>query len=187
MSDFISIAEAKAQQKGSFIGVVIKIGDLRSGTTDNRDWTLKVITLEDKSGQIEFLAWDDAERKLFQLGHTYEFHTPWYKQKDNDVSIQKSKFGKIIRSTAITDLPEPPKQGETTNPQPIDIPPLPEINPNIADLVSKNTVLLMQIEKEVRSTMREFIPEPIKLNDQQVGLYVKENFRDVKGAIPDHG
>lgn len=84
---FLKITEAKSANKGSFIGTVIKQGDLKSGTTkDGKDWTKKVFTLEDDSDSIEITTWDE-EIKLFKVGNKYEITNPWWKMYEGKLNL----------------------------------------------------------------------------------------------------
>ena len=115
---FIKIAEAKEVLKGSFIGTIIKAGDLKSGTKDGRDWTKKVFTVQDDSEEAELVAWGD-EIKTFSVGHKYEFVNPWWKTYESKVSVTVGKYGtaKVVGSanTEAT-TPTDTKQEQITPP-----------------------------------------------------------------------
>jgi len=78
--------------KGSFKGVIIKQGDLKSGTKDGNDWTKKVFTIGDDSGSVDLVTWGD-EIKQFEIGKLYEFVNPWWKTYEGKVSVQIGKYG----------------------------------------------------------------------------------------------
>ena len=102
MTNFGSIAAARQTMKGSFIGKVISAGDLKSGTTDDgKDWTNKQFRIEDSSGKITLTAWGE-EIKLFEVGKTYEFTTPWWRNYNNETVLALGKFAKVKMVDAIS-------------------------------------------------------------------------------------
>lgn len=110
--DFVEIKEAKEALKGSFKGIIIKAGDLKSGTKNGKDWTKKIFIIEDESGQVDLVTWDD-EIKNFSVGYTYEIVNPWWKTYENKITVQVGKYGtaKVIGSEkSIPDTPPPPKE-----------------------------------------------------------------------------
>jgi len=112
MTDFIPITEAIETRKGAFKGVVVKQSDLKSGTNNGDDWSRKIFTLEDQSGQIEITAWSE-EIQFFELGQFYEVESLWWKE-------YKGKWGANIgQYCKITKLDNPPTQStmEPSEPQ----------------------------------------------------------------------
>ena len=103
MSEIISIKEAKEAKKGAICGTVVKMGDLKSGTNNNGDWTMKVITLDDGSDMVDIAAFGD-EIKLFKLGAKYELVSPWWKEKEGKLS---PVFGKYCQIKMVSEPPSP--------------------------------------------------------------------------------
>jgi hypothetical protein len=172
MTDFISLKDAKAKKEGSFVGTVKDAGKLTSGTTkDGRDWTKKVFTIEDTTDITTFVVWN-SEVSL-EVGMTYEFVECWWKVHNGTVSLQLGNNGKVNQATI-------PAVGEPKEDQPPSkIQDLPEIPPNAKDMISKDTVLLLQIEHEVRETMKEFMAEG-NIVPQQVGMFVRLIYQQLK-------
>lgn len=116
--DFVKIAAAKEALKGSFKGVIIKAGDLKSGTKEGKDWTKKIFVIEDDTGQVDLVTWGD-EIKKFSVGYTYEIVNPWWKTYENKITVQVGNYGtaKVIGSEkAIPDTPPPPKEQTVQSP-----------------------------------------------------------------------
>jgi len=114
-TEFLKIADAKEALKGSFKGIIIKAGDLKSGTSNGKDWTKKTFTIEDESGSADLVAWGE-EVSQFKLGYKYEIVNPWWKtyvDKQNvpHITVQVGNYGtaKVIGSEkTIPDTPPPP-------------------------------------------------------------------------------
>lgn len=175
MTEFISLSDARQAMKGSFVGTVISIGDLKSGTKDGNDWSNKKITVEDTSARITLTVWNE-EIKLFELNKTYEFHTPWFKMYKDEPVLALGKFAQIVKITstqqeAIT-ANEPEKPIDDTS-----LESLPEISDMFKDFIRIETVSLLSIEAEVRETMKPFRKI---INDQHVGMITKEIYRESK-------
>jgi hypothetical protein len=175
MTEFISIKDAKAKKEGSFVATVKSAGKLTSGTTnDGRDWTKKPYILEDTTDVVTFVSWN-SEVSL-DVGTTYEFRECWWKVHNGTVSLQLGNKGKIEKATIPPTTTKPP---QTTEDPPKSIQSLPDLAPYARDLVSKDTVLLLQIEHEVRETMKEFMAEG-NIVPQQVGMFVRLIYGQLK-------
>jgi len=109
--EFLKIKACTEVLKGSFKGVIIKAGDLKSGTKDGKDWTKKVFTIGDDSGEAELVTWGD-EIKQFEIGKLYEIVNPWWKTYEGKVSVQVGKYG---TAKFVGDYkPDPPATKEQT-------------------------------------------------------------------------
>ena len=114
-TEFLKIADAKTALKGSFKGIIIKAGDLKSGTSNGKDWTKKIFTIEDESGTAELVTWGE-EVSQFKMGYKYEIVNPWWKtyvdkQNISHITVQVGNYGtaKVIGSNKeIPDTPTPP-------------------------------------------------------------------------------
>jgi len=100
-TDFIKIVDAKNVLKGSFKGTIIHVGDLKSGTTNGKDWTKKIFIIQDDSADAELVCWGAAEIEKFKMGCVYEFVNPWWKIYEGKVSVQLGKYCnvKVVGST----------------------------------------------------------------------------------------
>ncbi len=189
-TDYIKIKQCKEEMKGSFVGIVIKAGDLKSGTTNGKDWTMKNFTIEDDSDSVELTAWDSDEIEQLKLGNTYEVTGYWWKEYKNVVGIQQGKFGTLsLRDTAKTqtkipeqnpvssekEIPPAPKGEGSVNGEP-----LPEPSAFLLEFTIQETLEMLQIEQVVRATMRKFVPETFILDGGKVGMFVKEIYRESK-------
>ena len=107
-TEFLKILDAKNALKGSFIGVVIKAGDLKSGTTNGKDWTKKIFTVQDDSADADLVAWGAAEIEKFKVGYKYEITNPWWKTYEGKISVSVGNYGnaKVI-GTATTEETKP--------------------------------------------------------------------------------
>jgi len=107
MAEFITLADARQAMKGSFIGTVIKAGDLKSGTTNGKDWTKKNFTIEDVTGQVELTAWGDEINRV-KVGCKYEFTNPWWKNYEGEVYLAFGKYAtvKLVGTDEINNHPE---------------------------------------------------------------------------------
>lgn len=110
-TDFVKILDAKAVLKGSFKGVIIKAGDLKSGTTNGRDWTKKIFTIQDDSADAELVAWGD-EVNQFKVGYMYEIVNPWWKTYEDKITVTVGKYGEAKVVGSGNDAPPP-----TSSPQ----------------------------------------------------------------------
>lgn len=99
--EFVTLEEARDAQKGSFVGVVIKIGDLKSGTNSRGEWTMKIITIQDATATMKMACFNE-EITTFTLGHKYKIENPWWKMKDSKLSLQLGQYAKVTR---ISDAP----------------------------------------------------------------------------------
>ncbi len=160
-TEFIKISEAKEQLKGSFIGTVIKAGDLKSGTKDGRDWTKKVFTVQDDSADTDLVTWGD-DIKLFSVGEKYEFIKPWWKTYEGKISVSLGKYGsaKIIGSANTEETkPLSTSQQQITPPNPpkADGTKCPHGKPTLEDYVCKKCLVAYYegLVKEMRENIGE--------------------------------
>jgi hypothetical protein len=182
-TEFKTLKECIEAKKGAFIGVIIKQGDLNSGTTNDKDWTNKKFTITDATGDIELTAWGD-EIAQFKVGNKYEFTGCWFKEYNEEPVLAMGKYGKakligtatVVEQTAATEPGDTPTHEEAKGPSK----PLGQLAPQTAEDVGLETVYLLQIEAEVKKVMKEYSPgEP---NNQKVGMFVKEIYRKMAQA-----
>jgi len=175
--EFLSINDAKTALKGSIKGVIIEAKDLKSGTTKTgKDWTRKDFTIEDKSGSVRLTAWGEDTNK-FKLGYTYEIVQPQWKKHEDVPQVQPSKYGsfkcigtaanqeQINESTTKTAAPETDS--------------LPKLDASIRGTINENTILMLQIEQEVKGTFND-LELPDKDNGNKIGMFVRTFYEEYK-------
>lgn len=116
MTDFISIKEAKDNLKGNICATVVNISALKSGTTDNGDWVMKLITFDDGSDRVDIAAFSETEWSKFQLGAKYEIVNVWWKLKDSKLSVNFGNYyniKKVSEPTEQTTVDKPVEKPST--------------------------------------------------------------------------
>lgn len=191
--DFVKIKEAKEALKGSFKGVIIKAGDLKSGTSNGKDWTKKTFTIEDESGGADLVAWGE-EVSQFKLGYTYEIVNPWWKtyvDKQNvpHITVQVGNYGtaKVIGSDkSIPDTPPQPKEQTVQSPPKTEVKSdeskIEKLSDNELETVVEATKTLLaislavgeEVKKIAGEPSREFVMEATKIIYQ---TYFVSNFK----------
>lgn len=163
--DFVKIAAAKEALKGSFKGVIIKAGDLKSGTKEGKDWTKKIFVIEDDTGQVDLVTWGD-EIKKFSVGYTYEIVNPWWKTYENKITVQVGNYGtaKVIGSEkAIPDTPPPPKEQTVISPPKTEKPDeskIEKLSDNELETVVEATKKILAISLAVGKELEKVTEDP---------------------------
>jgi len=186
-TEFQTLDQAKAGEKISFIGTIINIGDLKSGTNNTGDYTYKRFLIQDAKATLELTAWDD-EIKKFVMGGKYEIINAYAKDYKGKVSlgIQYAEVKLIGTDKQQSTIDETPEQSASLeekqeNPPKVESK-IPTINPNLADFVETDMVTLLQIEQEVRTILHHYKPLP-KMQEYEgsyVGMLTKEIYREAK-------
>ena len=177
-TDFITIKEAKAAKKDSFIGVVVNQGDLKSGTKNDKDWTKKTFTIQDTTADVILTAWGDEEISRFKVGNKYEFVGCWWKEYEGKVTLAIGNYA-VIKLIGTDDIGNNPKQ--TTMPEntetrgEINGEELPEYSNE--QWVRKQALELLQIEEVVIQVMLIHKPKLSEINHQKLGMFVKEIYK----------
>ena len=91
---FITLAESKEAKKGNIVVTVIKIGELKAGSSSARDWTRKDITLQDSSGAESMSVWND-DIKLFHLNHKYELTGIYWKENKGKLYLNFGQYSNL--------------------------------------------------------------------------------------------
>lgn len=180
MSEFLSIANVKETRKGSFKGTCIKATDLDSGTKNGKDWTKKVYTLQDPSGDIELTCWGD-EIKLFEVGQFFEVENPWWKERKDKPGVWNAGIGDYCHVTKVDnpptqkpeETPDPPQPWmepgkptiDTSDSSPaevtsVGVPKLPEFDTDMSIIIGKEAVTLLMIKKRVEKSITQFEKNP---------------------------
>lgn len=186
-TEFQTLDQAKHGEKISFIGIVVKIGDLQSGTNNSGNYTYKRITIQDVTASVEITAWNEDIKK-FVLGGKYEIINAYGKEYQGTVGlgIQYAEVKLIGTDKAQSTMDETPQQSALLEEKQETTPnvesKIPATNPNLADFIEGEMVAMLQIEKEVRSNLHHFKPLP-KMDDYDgsyVGMLTKEIYRESK-------
>jgi len=178
-TNFKTISEAKNELKGSFIGTIIKIGELKSGTKNGKDWTKKIFTVEDATASVELVCWGTTEIEKFKQGYKYEFVNPWWKVYEENVSVQLGKYGeaKVIGSSNTEDTkPQPPQQSKETKREPTTVDELGMTK------IKNETLLLQKIHNTVQSTLGEGATEADR---SSIDLFTKLIYEKFFGGTND--
>jgi len=175
--DFVNIAAAKEALKGSFKGIIVKAGDLKSGTKDGKDWTKKNFIIQDETGQADLVTWGD-EVSQFKVGYTYEIVNPWWKTYENKITVQVGNYGtaKVIGSEkSIPDTPPPPKEQTVISPPKTQVKPdeskIEKLSDNELETVVNATQKILaislavgkELEKVTEHPDRTFVMEATKI------------------------
>jgi len=91
---FVTLAESKIATKGSIVVTVIKIGELKAGSSSARDWTRKDITVQDSSGSENMSVWGD-DIKRFALNHKYELTGIYWKENKGNQYLNFGQYSQI--------------------------------------------------------------------------------------------
>jgi len=164
--DFQSINTVKEERLKNLKGIVSKVSDLKSGTTDKGDWTMKIFTFEDPTGIID-MACFNGDIKKFEKGFTYEIENFWWKEKDGKYSAALGGYAKIIKTPTEQQTPLE-THVEKTEPTGT---PLPEISEALRNFVVEEDILLLQIEEVIATNHLKWTGKGA--NGQRVGLHVK--------------
>ncbi len=163
MTDFFSISDARQAMKGSFVGTVTNIGDLKSGTNAKGDWTMKIITISDGSGREDMAVFND-EIKLFKLNCKYEITTPWWKEKDGKLSLTLGQYAKVKMvsedSPPETTIPIDDESQERINKINKKVDSLPEIDEILAKEADFMSLTMYQIKQRIDKNIRQFEDSP---------------------------
>lgn len=91
---FITLAESKEAKKGNIVVTVIKIGDLKAGSSSSRDWTRKDITIQDSSSTEPMSVWN-KDIELFQLDHKYELSQIYWKENKGKFYLNFGQYSTL--------------------------------------------------------------------------------------------
>lgn len=176
-TDFITIKDAIADNKGNFVATVSKIGDLKSGTRNGKDWSMKKITVEDATASLEIGCFNE-EMELFKIGCKYEI-LPWWKERyEGNPNVGIGKYGqvKLIGTDKVVESTSKPEEtrGEVGDS-------LPKPDLGFKTFIMTENIELAQISKVVRTQM-ELLNPLTSINGQELGLRVKEIYREWKKA-----
>jgi hypothetical protein len=180
MANLVSIEDGIKTQKGSFIATIIKASELKEGTGKKGKYTMQRFTFADDSAEIELTAWNE-ETHLLQLGKKYEVAPWWQGDYEGTPQIGLGKFGKVKDlgdgliprqdTHQTTSVQETTTQPTTNN--------IPLLEASLKGIIHENTLLMLQIEQEVESTMKAVCKGEIR--GDKVGMFTKMNFLHLKG------
>lgn len=161
----------KRKGNSNFVGTVITESTIFTGTRANGSyWSKRYFTIQDCTDKIILTAWNDEIDKI-SLGKTYEFKSMSISEFLGQKQLGFGTHGSVIELCA-----------SPLHVKPTDKPQLPEITPNTKQHIIDDTILLIQIENQVRETIKETIgkSDPVP---QLVGMYTRLIYRDIKDAI----
>lgn len=177
MVEFVTIKESIETHKGNIRGVIIKESDLKAGTGKTGDWTMKVFTLEDTSGQVDITCWNTEIGRL-KVGEYYEVESPWWKERNDKPGEWNLALGDYCK----VNLVDNPSVQTTTQPtekqEDVKVLEMPKTLDAFASFIKDEAISLLQIEQGVKDIMKHYDPHP--LVDQKVGMFVKEIYRESK-------
>jgi len=164
MTNFLTIKEAKEAGKGSFVGTVIGIGDLKSGTSAKGDWAMKIITLQDETDKVELAAFNE-EIDNFKVNDKYKIENPWWKEHEGKLSLNLGQYAKVefITHSKQTHIEPPLKE------------PILEIPHELESFTIPENIILKQISSIIARDEKE---------GQIIGLRTKEIYRQWKIKHP---
>jgi len=167
MTEFTPIKQAKENLKGNIFGIIVKIGDLKSGTASKGDWTMKIITIDDGSDMVDIAAFGESEYSQFVIGAKYEIENLWWKEKDGKLSLALGKFAKV---KCVTEAPASLKQetiikenNTTQESIPLSRKPtqsLPDLSQAENEIITAESTKLFQIKQKVNETICNYEIQP---------------------------
>jgi hypothetical protein len=164
--------------KGSFIGTVIKQSDLKSGTKDGEDWTMKKFTIEDATDSIELTAWGDEINRI-KVGYKYEFTNLWWKTYKDSPTLAFGKFA-TIKNVGSAQIPTKDVAQEVIDKvETIEKKPLGDLMPMALEYVQLETIYLLQVETEVKKIMKEYGSD---MDGGKIGMFTKEIYRKMSNV-----
>lgn len=182
---FVTIVAAKQMEKGGdIIAKVIAVSDIKEGTTEKGPWRKQEATLKDNSGEVKLTMWSDDVGAIDQ-GQHYKFEQLFWKEYKDELQPSIGKFTKLSLASpenmlVVTEAereatPEPP-----TEASPDDITALPKLPEQVADVIQKQAIELLQIEENVFQVLKKYRPHECK-NGQKIGMMV----RTIHGFLHD--
>jgi len=191
MSEFPTIKECiqaflkdPTDKNHAFICTVIKASDLKSGTGDKGDWTKKVFTVEDATDQIDITLWG-KNVDLLKLGYKYEITNAYFSTYKDDVQVGLT-YGQVKmigsagapKEQSTLEAPEPtPKPAVGKPAEEIKLPTVPE---GFLNFIENETIVLLQIERDVKSVMAHYGTKLETVDGGKIGMFVKEIYRESK-------
>ena len=186
MSNSISLAESKQQKKGDIVCLVTKIGDLKSGTGANGDWTKKLITITDGDTTELLSAWNTDIQK-FVLNHKYEITGVYWKDYNNNSYLNFGKYSKIKdlgvsvepNQKVITDESTSQEYLQDKQKEISHFPHIPQLDAEIRIKVEQAAFLLLQINHTVSELVKQYEVQP---NPAKIGQFTGIIFKTIFGG-----
>lgn len=171
-TEFIKLSDARQAMKGSFIGIVSKIGDLKSGSNDKGDFTYKVCTVEDATAKITLTVWND-EIKLLKLGGTYRFINPWWRIYKDEPVLALGKYASVELVEPIASSPkmdEAVVKKETPSSPPEPTAKIPLFEAEMSVKLDQEIMTLYMINRHVKKFIENFEVTP---NGGMIGQFTE--------------
>ncbi len=170
-----TIQDSRADKKGEFIAVCLKVGDLKSGTKNGRDWSMRNITVQDASETTELTLWTE-DIDACKVGGKYKFKGFW-SEYNGRAQWSKGKYGDI---TLIEENATPPAPQAQTAQSPPPGPPNTakefygdcELSGDKVKSITKLTAELNQAEVIIEETLKGGSTN-CEIPPAKIGLYLK--------------
>jgi len=178
LTDFQPIDTVIKEHLKNVTGIVVKESDLKAGTNDKGDWTMKIFTLEDPTGQLELACFGNTQISKLEKGFTYEIENIWWREKEEKWSASLGDYAKVRKLEAAATTP--PERTDTSKIPPTEPEPttkLPKPSLVIVDFVNQENMLLLQIEAIITLQHKAL---GIPLNGQQIGMHTREIYLQSK-------
>lgn len=195
MTEFTPIKQAKENLKGNIFGVIVKIGDLKSGTASKGDWTMKLITIDDGSDMVDMAAFGESEYSQFVIGAKYEIENLWWKQKDGKLFLTLGKFAKVklvsevptsLKQETITTENNNSKLQQPTTTTSNQTQSLPKLSQAENKIITAESTKLFQIKQKVNETIGTYEIQPNQgmiwqMTEIIYNSFLKNNFTKANG------
>ena len=191
MTEFLSIADARQDMKGSIVATVTNIGDLKSGTNARGDWTMKIITLADGSGQVEMALFNNDITK-FKLNFKYEIVNPWWKNNaEGKLALALGDYAKVkiisddtTQEPIIDDDAQVPTSEEYLKNRQTEIDAklksLPELDEKDGELADAVSLKMYQFKQHINKNISRFEEKPNDGMTWQMAQEVYQQWKEKK-------
>ncbi len=186
-TEFQTLDKAKHGEKISFVGIIVKIGDLKSGTGDQGDYTYKRLTIQDVTASLELTVWNEDIKK-FVLGGKYEIINAYAKEYKGTLGLgiqyaevklvgtnkQQATMDESTKESATRERFQESPTTQKSN--------LPQMAPHLQELVETETVTLLQIKQDVYAVLSHYGGYDMTDVDSKItaGMFIKEIYRESK-------
>ncbi len=89
-----TIAQAKANLKGSIEATVIQETQIKEGQTNGKSWKNKRYTLQDDTDTVQITLWGN-DVDLLKMNYRYKLTGGWWKEFSGTVQLDAGKYLKI--------------------------------------------------------------------------------------------
>ncbi len=93
------LAEAFQNKKGNVIFEITSLGKLQAGTGQNGDWTKKVATIKDRTGEFKITLWN-TDINEFENKKFIKLENPFWSEYQGESQLALGKFYKLHEPTS---------------------------------------------------------------------------------------